>query len=190
MSATATKAICQEAAEALRELGRLREEIEALACGLDEEAFLRKPGEDRWSAGECIAHLNATARPYLDKLPGALAEARRAGLTGDGPVKRGILGRLFLWALEPPARVKVKAPRAFLPKPNQSKDEIMREFRNIRDELGAVIEGSGDLDWSRVKMGLPTIPQFKLRLGEIYAVLLAHERRHLWQAKKAIGATS
>ena len=183
----ATRPICAEASDGLAELSRLREEIEELAFGLNEEAFLRKPGEGRWSAGECIAHLNATARPYLDKLPTAISAARSAGLTGEGPVKRGILGRMFLWALEPPARVRVKAPQPFLPPPNQSKAEIMSEFRSIRDELAAVMESSGDLDWARVRMGLPTIPQFKLRLGEIYAVLLAHERRHLWQARRAAG---
>jgi hypothetical protein len=178
------RATSAEAAEDLAELQRLRREIETLAARLDEEAFGRQPGEGRWSVGECIGHLNATARTYLKRLPAAVEEARRAGLTGAGPVRRSLFARLFLWALEPPSRVKVKAPKAFLPRPGQTKDETMREFRAIRDELGALMETARDLDWSRVKMPLPTLPSMKLRLGEIFAVLLAHERRHLWQMKR------
>ncbi len=184
----AAGAICCEAADNLRELRRLRGEIESLAESLDEEAFLRKQAPQKWSVGECIAHLNATARPYLDKLPAAIEAARSDGLTGEGPIKRGLPGRLFLWLIEPPSRLRFKAPQPFQPQPNQSKDEIMREFRQIRDELAQVIESGGDLDWSRAKMGLPTLPGFKLRQGEIFAVLLAHERRHLLQANKAAAA--
>ena len=186
MSTAATKAICQEARDDLQELQRLRDEVEALAGSVDEETFLRRPAEGRWSAGECVAHLNAITTRYLQKLPDAVAQARRSGLTGEGPVKRGILGRIFLWALRTPW-MRVKAPQAFLPKPNQSKAEILAEYHSLRDQLAQVIESSGDLDFSRVRMGLPTIQRAKLSLGEVYAVLLTHEQRHLLQAKRALG---
>ena len=190
MYAATRRSICQEAVEGLKELGRLRNEIEALAAGLDETAFLRRPSEGQWSVGECIAHLNATARSYISKLHGTVDEARRQGLSGEGPVKRGLVGGMFVWALEPPPRRKVKAPRTLLPPQDLSKEEVMREFRAVRNELGELMDGSGDLDWSRVRMGLPTIPWLKFRLGTIYAALLAHERRHLWQMRRVIGDTS
>ena len=180
-------AISREAREAHEELERVRSEIEMLSAKLDEQAFQQRPGEGRWSVGECIDHLNKTNQVYLRKMPAAVEQARKAGLTGEGPVKRGWFARMFLWALEPPSKMKVKAPKAFLPRPDVRKEQTMREFREIRDDLGALMEKSSDLDWSRVTMPLPTIPQFKLRLGEIYAVLLAHERRHLWQMQKIIG---
>jgi hypothetical protein len=186
MATNVTKTMCREAADDLTELQRLRGEIETLAAGLAAAAFEKGPSEGGWSVGECIGHLNATARTYLDKMPAAIAAARAQGLTGEGPVKRGWFGRMFLWALEPPAKIKVKAPQAFLPSPGLGKDETMREFREIRGRLGELMEASGDLDWSRVTMPLPTIPRFKLRLGEVFAVLLAHERRHLWQMQRTV----
>jgi hypothetical protein len=190
MYAATRRSICQEAVEDLKELGRLRNEVEALAAGLDQAAFLRRPGEGQWSVGECIAHLNTTARSYISKLHGTVDEARRRGLTGAGPVKRGLVGAMFVWSLEPPPKRKVRAPRTLLPPQDLSKEEVMREFRAVRNELGELMDGSGDLDWSRVKMGLPTIPWLKLRLGAIYAALLAHERRHLWQMRRVIGDKS
>jgi hypothetical protein len=182
-----TRAIGHEAADDLAELARLRGEIEALAAPLDEPAFQCRPAEGQWSVGECIGHLNATLRSYLKKLPADIAEARAKGLTGEGPVNRGWFGRLFLWAIEPPPKMRIKAPRAFLPRPGVSKAETMREFHELRDRLAELMESAGDLDWARARMSLSTIPALKLSLGEIFAVLLAHERRHLWQMKKVLG---
>jgi hypothetical protein len=182
-----TKVICREAADDLAELRRLRGEIEALAAPLDEAAFLCRPAEGHWSVGECIGHLNATLQTYLATLPNAVARAREAGLAGEGRVRRGWFSRIFLWALEPPAKMRVKAPQAFLPRPGVSMDETMREFRELRDRLAESMESAADLDWARARMSLPTAPSLELRLGEIFAVLLAHERRHLWQIKNVLG---
>jgi hypothetical protein len=63
----------------------------------------------------------------------------------------------------------------------------MEEFSQLRRQLGECIEQANGLDLRKNKMPLPTIQKLKFSLGEIFAILLAHERRHLWQARRVSG---
>jgi hypothetical protein len=40
------------------------------------------------------------------------------------------------------------------------------------------------LDLSRIKLGSPIVPIVRLPLGTWFAFIIAHERRHVWQARQ------
>ncbi|MEZ5362783.1 MAG: hypothetical protein R2748_10710 [Bryobacterales bacterium] len=134
-------AVSGEAREAHEELERLRGEVEMLAAKLDEEAFQQRPSETR----RC-GRMHRPFEPNQQGLPAENAGRRGAGSRGR-PHRRGtgearLVYRLemFLWALEPPSKMKDRPLQAFLPRPGVSKDQTMREFREIRDRLGALME--------------------------------------------------
>ncbi len=146
------------------------------------DAQLRQgPPAGGWSVGECLAHLNTVGRLYLEKLEPALAEAPTT--TGEGPFRLGLVGGFFVRSQEPPVRRKLETPRAFAPvsKPQVG---VTEAFFALQDELRVLIEGADGLDLGRVTITSPVTNLLRLNAFEALSLVLAHERRHLWQAAR------
>ena len=155
---------------------------------LDRASFNRRPGPERWSAGQCIDHLNATARVYLPVLTEAIEGARAQGLVDGRRDGRTLLGRLLAWSQEPPARFRTRTADVLEPdrEPELDPDAVMEEFENLHEELIVRINESGDLDRKRVKIRSVIVSRLRLSLGDWFAFLAAHARRHLWQAEQVL----
>ena len=94
--------------ELARQFEAVRSSASELVQGLDEKQFNWQPGPDRWSIGQNIAHLNIAAAdtfPYLDAM---LEKARTPGFRPSQAYSRTLIGRLCVWVIEPPYRVRVK----------------------------------------------------------------------------------
>ena len=169
------------------QIGRIKMRCEALVEGLGNEAFNWKPEEHRWSICECLDHLNITAELYLPVIDGALAKSRSQGLLGDAPARRGLIGGWIVRFSEPPAKRRVKAPKVFLPKAEQPLDSVVPKFIELQDRLVERPRQANGLDLWRTKIRSPAIALLRLSLGETFALLTGHERRHLWQAEQVKG---
>ena len=66
--------------------------------------------------------------------------------------------------------------------------EIVTEFMEWQDKLGATIRRADGLDLRRARGRSPALPLIKWSLGALFAITLAHERRHLWQARQVRNA--
>jgi hypothetical protein len=53
-----------------------------------------------------------------------------------------------------------------------------------QEEYLRLARRAGRVDLARVKLESPASARVKLSLGETFALLAAHERRHLWQARQ------
>ena len=168
------------------ELEALVRRVETLVASADEEALVRSPGEGAWSAAECIDHLNATARFYLPALEAAIREGRKAGLTGRRPDGRTLLGRVIVWAMEPPARLKTRTFGELEPGEATDVADLADEFGRLHTDLVAQLREAGDIDGRRVRVRSVLDSRLKLSLDDWYAFLAAHGRRHLWQAERAL----
>ena len=169
------------------QIGRIKRRCEALVEGLGNEAFNWKPEEHRWSICECLSHLNVTAELYLPVIDKALAKSRSQGLLGDVPARRGLIGGWIVRFSEPPAKRRVKAPKVFLPKAEQPLDSVVPKFMELQDRLVKRLRQANGLDLWRTKIRSPAIALLRLSLGETFALLTGHERRHLWQAEQVKG---
>ncbi len=106
---------------------------------------------------------------------------------GDFPAKRGLIGGWVVRIAEPPPRGRVKAPRAFRPKEEQPLDTVVTKFQELQDQIVERLRQANGVDLWRTKIRSPAIALLKLSLGETFALLTAHERRHLWQAEQVKG---
>src|SRR5439155_13682797 len=88
-----------------RELADTSARAEALARPLDESRFRARPGPVKWSAGECLMHLNLASAALLAKIDAALARNPGAGRDINRRYRRDLLGWFLCRSLEPPARV-------------------------------------------------------------------------------------
>lgn len=167
-----------------RQFEALSLRADALVAPLSDDQFFWPPAPGAWSIAECVEHLNVTARTYLPKLDEAVADAIRRGLYAPGPFTYNWIGRLFTRINEPPAKIKVKAPAAFQPGPRRSRAEIMAAFRAYQVQFIDRLRQANGLDLGRAKVQSPISPWLRMSLGSGFALMTAHERRHLWQAER------
>jgi len=168
-------------AEAARQAGEARALSES-----HPEAFLRRPGQDRWSAAEHVAHLPLTERPYFPVIEASVRSARSRGRLGEGPFKGGVVGNWFARTLEPPVTHRIKTMRQLYPPLALTAEGVVAEFEATRDALRASIELARGVDLDAAKLRSPLLKVLKMPVSSAYPVLLAHARRHLRLAHEAI----
>ncbi|HEY9422190.1 MAG TPA: DinB family protein [Thermoanaerobaculia bacterium] len=151
-----------------------------LVDGLSEQDWLRRSDPNRWSIGEQILHLNLTSRAYLPRLRAGLAQARERGLRSKGRYRRDFMGWFLGRMTEPPVRVKVKTKPQFVPQNPQAKEEAMRDFDALQDELRAFLREANGWAIDRVDFVSPFDPRIKYNLYSSLRVTVAHQRHHLW----------
>ncbi len=172
----------------LREYHRHFEAIMAdtddLLAHLTDAQFNWRPVPGRWSIAECLAHLNITGQMYLPRIDRRIREARERRAFSRGPFRHGLLGNLFVRAAEPPAKIKLKAPKLFAPLPEHLLVVVAPAFSSLHDQLFRLLRDADGIDLARVRVTSPVTRFLKLSLGQCFAFIAAHERRHLWQARQ------
>jgi hypothetical protein len=83
--------------------------------------------------------------------------------------------------MEPPVRVRMKAPRALAPQSSLDPLDARAAYRAAQSAFELRLERAAGLDLAHVRVAPPILPRLRLALGTVLAMLLAHERRHLWQ---------
>jgi hypothetical protein len=86
--------------------------------------------------------------------------------------------------LEPPPVFRTKAPAVFQPPPARTRQEIMSAFRAYQVQYIDRLRQANGLDLARARVRSPAASWIYMPLGSGFAVMTAHERRHLWQARR------
>ena len=180
----AAAALNSELEDYRQQLEATKQEAESLLAGLTEAQFNWRPEAGRWSIAECLAHLNTTNRLYAEAIDHSLERARARQLFSDGPFRYGFLGSWFVRSIEPPPRRRFKAPKVFAPPPQQSRASVAAEFMKIHDEILKRLQHANGIDLVRARVISPVTSLFRLSLGQSFALIAAHNRRHLWQARQ------
>lgn len=156
--------------------------IRGLVNGLTERDLQWRSRPGRWSIVECLDHLNAgwLSLPKLDR---KIAEARSKGWLGDGPFREPWLGRLYVRAIEPPVRLRLPAPKRYRPRAMAASSDVVPKLLALQDELIGRVRTADGLDVGAILLTSPITRRFRMSLGQWFAFLAAHERRHIWQAE-------
>jgi hypothetical protein len=166
-------------------LRRNAERAQSLASGTGAERFCLRPSPRSWSAAECIAHLTLATEMSLPFLQHALEEARARRLAESGPFKMDFVGGAFVWILEPPARIRVKAPPIL--QPGATVNDALPAFLASQEKLLAIIDRSNGLAIDRIKLPSPVNSRIRFSVWSSFNIADAHQRRHLAQAERAVG---
>ena len=170
----------------LEELRAIRRDAAALTDGVGEAQLAWRPGPGRWSIAEVVAHLNRAGRPYLDRIAHALAEARGRGPSPDA-WRPTFVGGLMARSQEPPPRIRFRAPRIFRPgadgaAPPAGAPELAT-WRGLHQEMEERLREAAGVDLRRARIVSPVTGMVRMNAGDAFALLLSHERRHLWQIR-------
>ena len=63
-------------------------------------------------------------------------------------------------------------------------DDVMTRFMSYQDRLAELIKSADGLDLRRTDCAPPPARYSAYSLGTSFAATLAHERRHVWQARE------
>ena len=147
------------------------------------EAILQNPSvSGGWSILQCLDHLNSYGLYYLPQISEALKTARRSDTAN---YNSGWLGDYFTKIMSPETGTKkFKAFKDHLPSKVLDSKRVISEFLRQEELLLNYLIDSKGVDMASVKIPLSIVPFVGIRLGDTFRFLLAHNRRHLLQAKR------
>ena len=145
-----------------------------------------RPGEGRWSALECLEHLNRYADHYLPRLD---AKAVLAKAEANAPYKPGLLGKPFALAMHPARREKrMRSPGNMNPLGSTlDADAVVGAFRQNMQAFLALLKGWEGKGLRGNRVPVSAFPVVRLHLGDMLHTLVWHHARHVVQAGEALG---
>ena len=174
--------VIDEYARGYEAVGR---DVEALVRGLSDAQLNWRPSDGRWSIAECIEHLTVTGTLYLAPLDRAIDHGTQRALFGGRDYQPGWFDRWMIGQMEPPPRRKMRAPGKIRPPQRVAAAvQVIAEFSAVQRALIERVRRATALDLTRVKLRSPIVPLLRMSLGTWLGFILAHERRHLWQARQ------
>lgn len=161
-----------------------KDEADAVASDLSREAFNRPPAPGKWSVGQCLDHLNEAGRLLVPRLEEAIRAAPACPSNDDTPPRYGLFERLFIWLNGPRGWLKMPSPGAYRPA-EHALDPAVAAFKTLQDDLAACAAAADGLDVTAVRITSPASRFVRLSLGAWLEATLAHQHRHLQQARDA-----
>ena len=170
----------------------LKEEATALTADLNPDAFTRRPDPDTWSVAELLDHMNTAGWLLLQSLEITVQDAQESGPFGTPPFEYGFISRWFVRSMKPSSDWTFSAPEAFEPRAPETiyPNEALEEFRALQDQFANCVEAADGLDLRRIRVSSPAVPLLRISLGAWFEATIAHQERHLTQARQRLPSIS
>jgi flagellar biosynthesis chaperone FliJ len=141
------------------------------------------PGPGKWSAVQCLEHLNRYAAFYHPEIADKLNNN-----SGDTHYKPSWLGNYFAMSMLPTEKMKtMRTFRSKDPKDEETTIESAQTFIENQERMLSMIEKARKSDLGKVKCKTTLGSWLKFKLGDTFRFVVYHEVRHVEQARKAIG---
>jgi len=143
------------------------------------------PSPAGWSAADNVVHLTLSSQAFVPRMGRTLGKLAESGRRSEHVSPPDVVGRLYAWVLEPPVRLKARAARAFVPPAGASTGEAFPAFLAEQERVMELVKQSVGLDLASRKVPSPISPLVRYNVCAAFHILVAHQRRHLWQARRA-----
>ncbi len=176
----------------LEQLEAIKADGRAVAAGLTDAQFNWHAGPGRWSIADCLQHVNVGVSKTLPAFDRAIAQGRSKRQLAPGPFRYGWFSRWMISSMEPPPKWRMRAPRIMRVPVGATyrATDVVAEFLSIRDQLAARVRQADGLDLAKVRTISPVSSLLRLPLGAYFAFIIAHDRRHVWQARQVRNSLS
>lgn len=170
----------------IRQLDDASESARQIADGLDVNQLRQRPQPDRWSIAECLVHLNLSSQAEIVVLDDVFARTTKEKMSNKMKYKMDFLGSFLKWMLEPPMKSwsKIKTTEEFRPMNIEPVEQALPTFLDLQEQLKIRVGRANGLPLDKIKVASPFNRKIKYNLLSCFNLILAHERRHLWQAEQ------
>ena len=167
-------------------LSRVEETVRAEFAPLDADQLDWRPGEGRWSIGQCLDHLVKAKSPYLAIFESVQNGTKRTTFWERLPVMPNLWGSLLLNSVKPETKRKMRAPKIFTPASDPAPPDIVETFGQQQDRLRDSMDGLAEVDLDRCIITSPVASFITYSVRHACAMLVAHDQRHLIQAQNVL----
>ena len=152
----------------------------------------QQPAPGAWSAMQCLGHLNAYGDYYLPVIEKAIDLARLKRMPLTTTFKPGWLGNYFTRLMMPaenglPSK-KLKAPKCYTIINEGDSDAIIARFIEQQEKLLLLLHQARRVNLAKIKTPISIAKYIRLKLGDVFMFLIAHNIRHIRQAERAIAS--
>jgi hypothetical protein len=154
---------------------------------LSAEELNRRPSPSRWSAGQCLEHLNIVGGYYLPSIAARIKKAQEQGSKPATVAKQGYFGRRMIEAMRTPASVKSSVtPQRYAPTGTRLPRTVTEVFSRQIDELLRLVLLARQVNANAVRIPNAIFPLLLLRLTDQLEFLVVHIQRHVAQAEAVL----
>lgn len=145
--------------------------------------------EGSWSVAQTLEHLNMYNRHYLPIIEKSMVHITKDVSAWFVP---GFWGNYFTRMIAPSnvyeIKNKMKTLKNFTPSKGLKVDDVFNEFLQHQNRYLHLLEIARRRNLNNIRVPI-TISRFiRLKLGDIFRFLVAHEQRHMIQARNAVKA--
>lgn len=181
-----TQTLNQQLVDIKAQLDTASERATFIVNSIDSEQLNERPQPDKWSIIECLVHLNLSSQAEIAVINRVFEQKQTKKVAAGKRFKMDLLGRFLKWTLEPPPMFfsKMKTKKPFQPFKVEQLSDVLPTFLALQEQLKACVDAASELSLEEIKVESPFDTRVKYNLFSFFHILLAHERRHLWQAEK------
>lgn len=150
-----------------------------------EKQWQRKPGVDRWSAIECIWHLNWTSEKMIANVRNALANLEPT-LKPQDKYTLDFIGWFLAKSLSAKSRfAKFKTTAPSAPHSTLNIADVLGRFGELQEEMIHIIRESAGFPLGKGRVESPFNSRVHYNVYSAFWVTAVHEHRHLDQTERA-----
>lgn len=149
---------------------------------LNEAELLKQATHGGWSIAQCLEHLNSYGRYYLPAIQKGISTSKD---TAAPTFKSSWLGAYFTRLMEPGTQSKaMKSPREYKPRPDLDASKVIAEFMEQQEFLLSLLRRAATKDIGKIRIPISIARWIRLKLGDVFGFIVAHNERHIQQAKR------
>lgn len=145
-----------------------------------------KENSESWSILECLEHLNLYGHFYIPAIEKVILNSKQKNET---EFKSGILGNYFAESMLPKKKLnKMKTFKDKNPLNNKLDRKVIDEFINQQIKTIDLLNKSKTVSLNKNKVEISLTKWIKLKLGDIFRVVINHNIRHIKQIENNLKA--
>lgn len=177
-------------------LNELQEDVRRIKAaaqhiqGADPRKLIYQTHPEKWSVVQVLEHLNGYGRYYIPAIDKSLAFK-----SAEPSVwfTSGFLGNYFTNSMKPTnvyeIKNKMKTMKAYNFKNSLNVEQVLNEFLQQQDRLIQLMDLARTRNLNEIRIPITISKMVKLKLGDIFRFLVAHEQRHMIQARNTLQQT-
>ena len=151
---------------------------------LSKNELNHKENSEKWSVLECIEHLNLYGDFYNPEIRRSIEKSTSKA---NEVFKSGLIGNYFVNTMLQKKKVnKMKTFKDKDPSGTSLDLKVLDRVISQQKEFLELIENSRNISLTKTKTAISISKLMKIRLGDTFRFISAHNERHIIQAKKAM----